>query len=82
MDMSFAALSNSFASHEPSGYQSDRYDKIRGEGLGFALRLVEHCPPSRELTLAIRNIEQAVMWANKAIAINEVNLLPEEGDSE
>lgn len=35
------------------------------EGL---LSKVEDCPPSRERALAVTNLEQAVMWANKAIS--------------
>jgi hypothetical protein len=32
------------------------------------------CPESREKSLAITNLEQAVMWANAAIARNAGNL--------
>jgi hypothetical protein len=32
---------------------------------------VEHTPESREQSLALTNLEQAVMWANAAIARRE-----------
>jgi hypothetical protein len=34
--------------------------------------LLELCPESRELALASTNLEQCVMWANAAIARNEL----------
>ena len=78
MQLTPEALRNIFTYHPPTGTQAARYELLRGEGLRFAERCVEHCPPSRELTLAIRHIEQAVMYANAAIARNEVAL--EDGD--
>lgn len=29
------------------------------------------CPPSRERSLALTNVEQALMWAIKSIAVNQ-----------
>ena len=33
--------------------------------------LVTNCPESRELSCALTKLEEAVMWANAAIARNE-----------
>ena len=33
--------------------------------------LVDECPDSRELSVALTKLEEAVMWANAAIARNE-----------
>jgi hypothetical protein len=44
---------------------------IRDRALNFAAFIEEKCPDSREKSLAITNLEQAVMWANAAIARNE-----------
>ena len=53
---------------DPSKGQPGRYDSIREEGLALAEHINLTCPESREKSLAITNLEQAVMWANAAIA--------------
>jgi len=45
--------------------------QIRAMAKSFAADLVTFCPPSRELSLALTELENAVMWANAAIARNE-----------
>jgi len=64
-------LANRFTYHAPFGDQPTRYEMIRDRGLNLAQFMTEKCPPSRELSLALTNLEQAVMWANAAIARNE-----------
>jgi hypothetical protein len=64
-------LRKCFTYHAPHGNQLEKYTEIRATALEFALRLSELCPDSRELSLAITNLESAVMWANAAIARNE-----------
>lgn len=44
------------------------YNDIRDAALTFAEHLDTLCPASRELDLALTNIEQAMFWANAAIA--------------
>lgn len=66
-----ARLDNTFKYHAPFGDQADRYERIRASGGFFAERLMTMCPPSRELSLAITAVEEAVMRANQAIALNE-----------
>jgi hypothetical protein len=51
--------------------QGERYAHNRAAAHEFAKELMQNCPPSRELSLAITNLQQALMWANAAIAINE-----------
>ena len=60
-----------FVYHPPKEDQPQRNEDIRALGKGMAEKLVRLCPPSRELSLALTNLEQAVMWANAAIARNE-----------
>jgi hypothetical protein len=60
-----------FVHHPPGGDQVERYIQIRERGRQLAMCLCSYCPPSRELSLALTNIEQSVMWANAAIARNE-----------
>ncbi len=64
-------LENRFTYHAPKDDQPERYGHIRREGLNLASLIDEFCPESREKSLAITNLEQAVMWANASIARNE-----------
>jgi hypothetical protein len=64
-------LENNFKYHAPKDGQSDKYEEIRAHAKSLAEKMTALCPPSRELSLALTNLEQAVMWANAAIARNE-----------
>lgn len=44
------------------------HDSVRQLCRAVALELVTTCPASRELSLALTNLEQVCMWANAAIA--------------
>ena len=60
-----------FTYHAPIQNQIPRYEKIRTLARAFALELVDMCPASAELTIAIRKLQECVMLANASIAINE-----------
>ena len=60
-----------FTYHAPSGNQPTLYDIIRDRAKGFAEVIESVTPESREQSLAITHLEQAVMWANAAIARRE-----------
>ena len=62
---------NRFTYHAPKDDQGVRYVLLRDEAKRLAELFISNCPPSRELSLAITNLEQAVMWANASIARNE-----------
>lgn len=64
-------LQNIFTYHAPFGDQSGRYEALRAHARGMALLIDKLCPDSREKSLAITNLQQAIMWANASIAINE-----------
>ena len=64
-------LNNNFTYHAPFGDQSQRYGDIRDAAKAYATSLMQNCPPSRELSLALTKIEEVVFWANAAIARNE-----------
>lgn len=51
--------------------QADRYEAIRAKAKEFAELLVTLCPPSRELSVSLTELETSVMWANASIARNE-----------
>lgn len=60
-----------FTHHPPKGDQAERYKQVRTAALALAILFMDRCPPSRELSLALTNLEQAVFWANASIARNE-----------
>jgi hypothetical protein len=62
-------LENRFTYHPPHDNRDvELYQQIRNAGLQFALIIDDAAKESRELSLAITHIEEAVMWANAAIA--------------
>ena len=66
-----ARLDKDFTYHPPKADQVPRYNVIRNCAGTFAAVLLENCPPSRERSLALTALEEAVMWANASIARNE-----------
>jgi hypothetical protein len=64
-------IDNNFIYHKPQGNQPQKYEVIRGSGKTLALTLCRLCPESRELSLALTKLEEAIFWANAAIARNE-----------
>jgi hypothetical protein len=69
--MTHADIKNRFTYHAPKGDQPERYDKIRGMMRAVAEEMVDLIPESREKSLALTKLEEAVFWANAAIARNE-----------
>ena len=64
-------IEETFTYHKPFGDQPKRYELIRSAARILANTIQDSCPESREKSLAFTNLQQAVMWANAAIAINE-----------
>lgn len=60
-----------FTYHAPHGNQADRYVALREKALELAVLIQDTTPESREQSVALTNLQQTVMWANAAIAINE-----------
>lgn len=67
-DLSPAEIRNRFSYHSPNPFTAEKYENIRDAAGVLARLMVASCPDSRELSLAITNLEQSVMWANAAIA--------------
>lgn len=61
-------LTNWFSYHPPIDDQAQRYEQIRAAAKVFAEKLVELCPESADLTVAIRHVRDAVYSANASIA--------------
>jgi hypothetical protein len=66
-------IENNFKHHPPIDDlgQNEKYTAIRAEFKKLAEFLTTFCPPSRELSLSLTNLEQAQFWANASIARNE-----------
>jgi hypothetical protein len=61
-----------FTYHEPKdGNQIARYDRIRAAAREFAVVIAQNAPTSREQSLALTAAQDAMMWANAAIACHE-----------
>ncbi len=60
-----------FGYHTPTDDQSERYERIRFKAKVLAAYIGEYCPESREKSLSLTKIEEAVMWAVASIARNE-----------
>lgn len=69
--MTTEQIENIFTYHAPVGDQTERYQRIRNTAKILASTIQDACPESRERSLAMTNLQQAVMWANASIAINE-----------
>lgn len=61
-------IDNIFMYHAPTIEQVSLYNKLRMAGKEFAQKILDYCPESRERWVALGNVEEAVMWANGAIA--------------
>jgi hypothetical protein len=67
-----ARVANNFRYHEPTGgEQVATYEAVRLLYRSLADKLLLTCPESRELSLALTNLEQSQFWANASIARNE-----------
>lgn len=57
-----------FAYHPPKPGQPEKYTAIRAKAKELALLIEDECPESREKSLSMTKLEEAVMWANASIA--------------
>lgn len=64
-------IERNFTYHAPKGDQPQRYVALREKAKELAFLIESSCPASRERSLALTNLQNAVMWANCSIAVNE-----------
>lgn len=64
-------LDNAFTYHPPKDDQAQRYTTLRNSAKLLAHEIATLAPESREQSLALTKLEEAIMWANAAIARNE-----------
>ncbi|SFM35614.1 Acb2/Tad1 domain-containing protein [Salibacterium qingdaonense] len=63
-------IENNFTYHAPTKEQISKYNELREEAKNLAYLLDNTCPGSREKSVAMTKLEEAVMWANASIARN------------
>lgn len=63
-------IQNRFTFHPATPNTVPLYEAMRAKGLELAAWMDENAPESRELSLAITHLDQAVMWFNAAVARN------------
>lgn len=63
-------IENNFKYHSPKAGQPEKYTAIREKAKELAYLIEKECPASREKSVAMTNLETAVMWANASIARN------------
>ena len=72
-------LLNRVAYHPPVGLGVKESHELVREHIGRAIRSLYHIvPPGREKSLMFTNLEQAMFWANAAVARCPENVPPKE----
>lgn len=69
--MTLEELDIRFTYHAPKGDQPQRYVALRDKAKELAELIIASSKDSREQSLAITHLEEAVMWANAGIARRE-----------
>ena len=70
-DRVLAQIDKAFTYHPPKADQIPRYNVLRLAAMNMAIVIANNTPESREQSLALTKLEEAVMFANAAIARNE-----------
>ena len=70
-DARYDALARSLTNQTPTEVQMTRIESIRQVGREFGSWIIDMCPDTRERSLALTHLEVTVMWAVKAIVLEE-----------
>lgn len=70
MPLTSSDIENIFTHHPPKDGQVEKYQALREHAKSLATLINNACPESREKSLAITKIQEAVMMANASIAIH------------
>ena len=61
-------IARRFSYHKPDTERAAKHDSLRGALQAAADIVVESTPPGREQSLAVTKLEEAMFWANAALA--------------
>lgn len=76
-------IHNRFAYHPPKSEERKReHENVRDGAMRLAMSWGGNLPPGREAALAITKLEEAMFWANAALARAEDPAAPTEGTQE
>ena len=64
-------LSKRFTKHLLTPQKEAKFKDLHDRGFELANHINDVCPESREKSLALTHLEQAIMWASAAIARHE-----------
>lgn len=67
-------IEKSFVYHAPRPDQVPRYEALRSTAKALAEMIHQKVPDGREKSVALTKLEEAIMWANKGIAVGEAHL--------
>jgi hypothetical protein len=62
------AIESAYTYHPPTPEQQERYTRLRQRAKELATLIIVTTPASREQSLALTNLEQAIYFAQAAIA--------------
>ena len=68
---SAAKVERTFTFNPPDEEQAERFASIRAMAKDMGLMLDALCPSGREKSISITKLEECVMWALKAISVEE-----------
>lgn len=63
-----ADIDNRFTYHRPTAQMVENFEILRAESRQLAIQIMLRVPEGRERSVAVRKLEEAVMWANAGIA--------------
>lgn len=66
-----AALQRSMTNIPPTEQQIERIESTRDAAKDLGRRIIDNCADGRERSLALTHLEDAVMWAVKAIVLEQ-----------
>lgn len=67
-----ARVTNDFTYHKPTPEKAAIHDAVSARFFDIAMWLVGSVPPGREQSLALTSLQEARMWANAAVACNQL----------
>lgn len=71
IDVRTKEFTGRFKYHAPNEAKALRHERLRQSAEDFAVEVAHEVPEGREQSLALTKIEEAMFWANAAIARSE-----------